>query len=713
MYGGPIGYSDKPATAGGSGTVTSVAMTGDNVVFSTAVTGSPITTSGTLVPVLKTQTANTVFAGPTTGVAATPTFRTLVAADIPSGSTNYIFNQTGQQASSNFNISGAGVIGTNLTISGLTAVSVPYIGTAGLVSQDNANFAWDATNHTLILGSNAIVTAAGNKLRIPVAATASANYGTVSIGSAPFDGTTSGFFVGNGVANGGTHVAINAVGTFVGNYVDFQLAGVRAFSITYLGDLMVHSLINLGQGAAAQSQNTIFGTGCMTSNTSGNTNTGMGFNVFASASFNASNNACFGGMAGKMITTGGANAIFGKDAGTAITQGADNTAIGFAALTNITTGTENTAVGSRAGFGGFATGISRGIYIGKDAGYYDTASDSLYISSVANTTQVNANGSRATSIIYGKMSTTQASQTLQLNCKTWTGLGATAAVTPTAFVHIAVGQSTATNGALKYTTAYPSLTGISVATTNNLFSKTAHGLVANQIVVFTALDSATGFSLVTLYYVIAANLTANAFNVSATRGGASITVTGNSAGTGIALTPYSQLLATAEQGDLATDGISLYYTNQDTSRQELPLIQQNRVVTQFDKTTDTTAAAITGLTATVVAGRTYRFEAILYVDANVTGGSKFSISGVTTSATAIIYEIILTDNTTLANTITSRQTGLAGAAGQAGSTAGICTIVGTITVNAGGTLTPFFGQNASTGTSSVLVGSTFVVTQIQ
>ena len=30
-----------------------------------------------------TQSANTVFAGPTTGAAATPTFRTLVAADIP------------------------------------------------------------------------------------------------------------------------------------------------------------------------------------------------------------------------------------------------------------------------------------------------------------------------------------------------------------------------------------------------------------------------------------------------------------------------------------------------------------------------------------------------------------------------------------------------------------------------------------------------------
>ena len=68
-----------------SGSVTSVAMTGDGVIFNSTVTGSPITTSGTLVPVLLTQTANQVLAGPTTGAAATPTFRALVTNDIPTG----------------------------------------------------------------------------------------------------------------------------------------------------------------------------------------------------------------------------------------------------------------------------------------------------------------------------------------------------------------------------------------------------------------------------------------------------------------------------------------------------------------------------------------------------------------------------------------------------------------------------------------------------
>ena len=68
-------------TAYGTGTVTSVAATVPTSILS--VSGSPITTSGTLALSLATQTANYVWSGPTTGSAATPTFRALVAADIP------------------------------------------------------------------------------------------------------------------------------------------------------------------------------------------------------------------------------------------------------------------------------------------------------------------------------------------------------------------------------------------------------------------------------------------------------------------------------------------------------------------------------------------------------------------------------------------------------------------------------------------------------
>jgi len=65
----------------GDGSVTSVAMTIPTSIFNLA--GSPITTSGTLALTLDTQNANQVWAGPTSGSAAEPAFRSLVLADLP------------------------------------------------------------------------------------------------------------------------------------------------------------------------------------------------------------------------------------------------------------------------------------------------------------------------------------------------------------------------------------------------------------------------------------------------------------------------------------------------------------------------------------------------------------------------------------------------------------------------------------------------------
>jgi hypothetical protein len=70
--GGLIGSS-------GAGSVTSVAL---SMPAEFSVAGSPITTSGTFTVTKANETANTVFAGPTSGGAAAPTFRALVSADI-------------------------------------------------------------------------------------------------------------------------------------------------------------------------------------------------------------------------------------------------------------------------------------------------------------------------------------------------------------------------------------------------------------------------------------------------------------------------------------------------------------------------------------------------------------------------------------------------------------------------------------------------------
>lgn len=65
----------------GGGTVTSVGLSLPAAVFDIA--GSPVVGSGTLTGTFDTQLANVLFAGPSSGGAATPTFRAIVDADVP------------------------------------------------------------------------------------------------------------------------------------------------------------------------------------------------------------------------------------------------------------------------------------------------------------------------------------------------------------------------------------------------------------------------------------------------------------------------------------------------------------------------------------------------------------------------------------------------------------------------------------------------------
>lgn len=65
---------------GGSGSVTSVGLAVPGI-FTAA--GSPVTSSGTLSFSVNAQLANTIWAGPTSGGSATPSFRGLVPADLP------------------------------------------------------------------------------------------------------------------------------------------------------------------------------------------------------------------------------------------------------------------------------------------------------------------------------------------------------------------------------------------------------------------------------------------------------------------------------------------------------------------------------------------------------------------------------------------------------------------------------------------------------
>lgn len=66
---------------------------------------------------------------------------------------------------------------------------------------------------------------------------------------------------------------------------------------------------------------------------------------------------------------------------------------------------------------------------------------------------------------------------------------------------------------------------VTAAAVGDLFTRTAHGFQAGDAVRFTALTGGAGITAGKTYYVIAAGLTANAFQVSATLGGSTIDVT--------------------------------------------------------------------------------------------------------------------------------------------------------------------------------------------
>jgi len=105
--------------AAGAGTVTSIAVTAPTGVFD--VSGSPITNSGTIALSFDNQSANTIFAGPTTGGAAAPAFRGLVAADIPTIPASSVTGANLTAASSKVAVTG----GTGAVLSAATVDIVP------------------------------------------------------------------------------------------------------------------------------------------------------------------------------------------------------------------------------------------------------------------------------------------------------------------------------------------------------------------------------------------------------------------------------------------------------------------------------------------------------------------------------------------------------------------------------------------------------------
>lgn len=110
------------AGGGGGGGVSSVGLALPAIF---TVSGSPVTTTGTLTGALATQTANLIWAGPATGVAAAPTFRLMVAADIPNG---IVANASLANSSVTIGSTAVSLGSTVATFAGVTLTSPTFTG---------------------------------------------------------------------------------------------------------------------------------------------------------------------------------------------------------------------------------------------------------------------------------------------------------------------------------------------------------------------------------------------------------------------------------------------------------------------------------------------------------------------------------------------------------------------------------------------------------
>lgn len=97
--------------------------------------------------------------------------------------------------------------------------------------------------------------------------------------------------------------------------------------------------------------------------------------------------------------------------------------------------------------------------------------------------------------------------------------------------NIIILQNSSWNAVFRATNNRQALSGVTIDAGTPTFSLACHGLSAGNKVVFTGDELPCGITLNVVYYVISAGLTTDAFQVSATEGGSSISASGTASGT--------------------------------------------------------------------------------------------------------------------------------------------------------------------------------------
>jgi trimeric autotransporter adhesin len=177
---------------------------------------------------------------------------------------------------------------------------------------------------------------------------------------------------------------------------------------TAVGDSTLH---DNGIGAVFAEDatfNTAIGSNAMKSNSTGFYGTAVGYKALMKNTTGRFNTAVGHGAMQNLTTHSSANSAFGQGALFNQTGGSgSNTGIGAGALNGVTTGGFNTGLGYRAGF---TNQGEKNIFIGSEAGYYETESNKLFIE--------NSNADSTTALIYGNFS----SNKLRINDKLGIGI---------------------------------------------------------------------------------------------------------------------------------------------------------------------------------------------------------------------------------------------------------------------------------------------------
>ena len=246
------------ASSGGSGTVTSVGLSLPSLF---TVTNSPVSTTGTLTGTLASQTMNTVFAAPS-GAAGAPTFRALLAADIPAlnqNTTGTAANVTGTVAVANGGTGSATQNFVDLTTTQTIAGSKTFSGglnvstgsTYKLGGADLLHSKGSLTNLFLGVLTGAVATTGG--------ATTAIGYGAGGAVTDAWDNTFVGYSSGAAATGGGN-----------------SFFGKDSGSKTVAGQLNVFAGSKSGSENTSGSHNAFFGFQAGSGNTTGTTNIAIG-----------------------------------------------------------------------------------------------------------------------------------------------------------------------------------------------------------------------------------------------------------------------------------------------------------------------------------------------------------------------------------------------------------------------------------------------------